>query len=354
MNLINNIPSSAGFEETLKHLAEEGTLVDIFLRSYPMDYEVPKEILENTRSVRIIQVSKGCIIVGPKRPLVTSVIPIDEITMVSISAKPYRDDEDEIDRKIEEEHPEWERDFARLLEAMVLGRRLAGDVDENQIQDETGPLAVIQKSKYVVLDVFATWCQPCKEIEVILEELENKYGDKVHFAKLNGDENAKAAEDLDVGAYPTVILFEDGEIRKKIVGSRGIEYYENEIEILIRQKERVRKPKAEANGKVNMLPSDRLIEVMEEGPAVVIMFYERGDEECQMQSRVMNELAKEYKKRVVFAKVDVDKEDELADAFEVEYIPEVFFIIDGAVSSFSEERLTKTELREGIEKLLRQ
>ena len=82
------------------------------------------------------------------------------------------------------------------------------------------------------------------------------------------------------------------------------------------------------------------------------MFYERGDYECQLQSRVMNEVAREYEKRVLFAKVDVDVEDELADFFEVENIPEVFFIRDGEIAFYSEDRLTKTELQEEIEDLI--
>ena len=75
MNLVRAIPTVTGFEEALKHFAEEGVLVDGFLRTYPMGYDVPEEVLEQTRTVRIIQVSSGCLVLGPKRPLVTCVIP---------------------------------------------------------------------------------------------------------------------------------------------------------------------------------------------------------------------------------------------------------------------------------------
>jgi len=66
----------------------------------------------------------------------------------------------------------------------------------------------------------------------------------------------------------------------------------------------------------------------------------------------MNEVAKENKKKVLFAKIDVDAEEELAELFEVEDTPEVYFILDGAVASYSDERLTKIELREELEELL--
>jgi len=276
MNLIDNIPNIAGFEEALKHFAEAGTLVDIHLRTFPTGYDVPKEVQEHTQTIRIIHVSKGCIVVGPKKPLVSSVIPIEEIAMVSISAKSHRTDEDELDKRIEEECPDWERDFAKKMEATLLGRRMVGDTDTTQPKEEPSQLTEIQNARFVVLGVFAPWCQPCKEVDTILEELEEKFGEQVLFVKHDGDKHDDAAEDLDINAYPTVILFEEGQVKKKIEGARSIEYYTNEIEILLGLKERSKKKNLRANGKVNVLPTDDLIEVIQDTPAAVIMFYERG------------------------------------------------------------------------------
>ena len=351
MNLMNTDPDIDGFEDALRHFSDEGVLVNIYLRTFPAGFDVPKEILEQTRNVRIIQVNKGCVVVGPKRPLVSMVIPIEEIAMVAISEDIHRPDEDEIDQRIEEECPTWERDFAKKIEVINIGRRLSGDMSEIVEVEDANFEQILENSQFLVLDVYAQWCQPCKEIAMILEELHEEFGEKVRFAKLEGDKNERAAEELDITAYPTVILFQEGVVKKKIEGSRSPEYLKREIEILIGLKKR--EPTLnKANGKVNILPAESLIDTIEETPACVIMFYERGDHECQLQSRVMNEMAKEYKKKVLFAKVEVNLNEDLADFFDVDYIPEVYFVRDGEISFYTEDRLTKSELKTGIERLL--
>jgi hypothetical protein len=90
------------FLEVLEQLARDGTLVDIILAAHPIDLELPKEIERRTYGVRIIHVGEDYIVVGPKKPLATAVIPLDEVSMVMISEKKYRDDEDELDIRIAE------------------------------------------------------------------------------------------------------------------------------------------------------------------------------------------------------------------------------------------------------------
>ena len=86
----------------MEQLARDGTLVDIILAAHPIDLELPKEVERRTYGVRIIHVGEDYIVVGPKKPLVTAVIPLDEVSMVMISEKKYRDDEDELDIRIAE------------------------------------------------------------------------------------------------------------------------------------------------------------------------------------------------------------------------------------------------------------
>ena len=90
------------FLEVLEQLARDGTLVDIILGGYPLDLELPKEVERRTCGVRIIHVGEDYIVVGPKKPLATAVIPLGEVLMVMISEKRYRDDEDELDIQIAE------------------------------------------------------------------------------------------------------------------------------------------------------------------------------------------------------------------------------------------------------------
>ncbi len=65
MEHVRAVPHTTSFVETLRHLSEEAILVDIFLRSYPLDFELPKDLHDKTRCVRIIQVSEDCLAERP-------------------------------------------------------------------------------------------------------------------------------------------------------------------------------------------------------------------------------------------------------------------------------------------------
>jgi thioredoxin 1 len=352
MNFVKAIPNSIGFVDALRYFLEENILVDVFLRSYPLDFELPKDLREKTRCVRIIQVSEDCIIVGPKRPIVTALIPFEEIAAVAISSESVRTDEDEIDRMIEEECPTWERDFATTLESKGGKRMRTERARIIQKLDTSSFWNDVKREKYAVVDIYATWCQPCKGVTAILDELAQNYGNRILFAKLDGDEHEELTEELGVAAYPTVLLLEEGQIKRKIEGARSLEWYTTEIEILLGLRKRGKIQNKTANGKVNVLSSDTLVEYVEDSIASVIMFYKKGDYECELQTRTMRELAPKFKGRVLFAKADVRAEKELAKLFDVEGHPELYFVLDGEVFGYVDDRMTKTELRDAIQELL--
>ena len=97
--------------EVSEQLAQNGTLVDIVLTAFPIGLELPKEMEDRTCGVRIIHVGEDYIVVGPKRPLATAVIPLDEVAMVMISEQKYRDDEDELDIQIAELYAESDESY---------------------------------------------------------------------------------------------------------------------------------------------------------------------------------------------------------------------------------------------------
>ncbi len=70
---------------------------------------------------------------------------------------------------------------------------------------------VINKEGVVLVDFWAEWCGPCKLLTPIIEALEAEYKDKATIAKLNVDENMKAAIEYKVRSIPTIIVFKDGE-----------------------------------------------------------------------------------------------------------------------------------------------
>ena len=76
-------------------------------------------------------------------------------------------------------------------------------------------------SEPVVVDFWAEWCGPCKMIAPVLEEIATEQAGKVRIGKLNVDDNPKTAQQFEVMSIPTLIIFKDGEPKKRLVGAKG-------------------------------------------------------------------------------------------------------------------------------------
>ena len=83
------------------------------------------------------------------------------------------------------------------------------DVNETEFNDQ---VIEASESKLIVVDFWAPWCGPCKQLTPILEKIISKSGDKITLVKINIDENQQIAAQLRIQSIPTVYAFKDKQI----------------------------------------------------------------------------------------------------------------------------------------------
>ncbi len=86
---------------------------------------------------------------------------------------------------------------------------------------ETFDETVLGSEHPVVVDFWAEWCHPCKKIAPVLEEIAHEYGDSVHVAKLDVDAHPDIARQYGVMSIPTLLVFKNGEVDKRLVGAKS-------------------------------------------------------------------------------------------------------------------------------------
>ncbi|MEM6681209.1 MAG: thioredoxin TrxA [Pseudomonadota bacterium] len=103
----------------------------------------------------------------------------------------------------------------------------------NTISDDSFESDVLKSDTPVVVDFWAEWCGPCRQIAPALEEIASEMGDQVKIAKINIDHNPEAPTRYGVRGIPTMILFKNGEVQATKVGaqpkSKIVEWIEDNI-----------------------------------------------------------------------------------------------------------------------------
>jgi len=86
------------------------------------------------------------------------------------------------------------------------------------VTEGTFDVEVLESETPVIVDFWAPWCGPCRVVSPILEELNGERED-LRVVKVNVDENQAIAARYDILPIPTMILFKNGEIAKKVIGA---------------------------------------------------------------------------------------------------------------------------------------
>ena len=87
--------------------------------------------------------------------------------------------------------------------------------------------------KLVLVDLYATWCTPCKALAPVLEELADKYEDKIKVIKVNVDEEESIAAKFGIVSIPTIIFLKNWQTATSFVGLRSATEIEKMIEKLL-------------------------------------------------------------------------------------------------------------------------
>jgi thioredoxin 1 len=99
------------------------------------------------------------------------------------------------------------------------------DVSDNSFQAE-----VLENDTPVLVDFWAPWCGPCRIVSPVLEQIHAERDD-LRVVKLNVDENQQTAVKYEVLSIPTMILFKQGNVVKKLIGAQPKARIEAELEL---------------------------------------------------------------------------------------------------------------------------
>lgn len=89
------------------------------------------------------------------------------------------------------------------------------------LSDATFDETVGSADTAVLVDFWAEWCGPCKMIAPVLEDIASEQAGKITIAKLNVDDNPDVARRYEIFSIPTLLVFKDGEVHKRLVGAKG-------------------------------------------------------------------------------------------------------------------------------------